>query len=363
MKWEWQVWRRHWLNWLVLPLSLIFLVASYGILTQQKQRTNVTTINRLVNTHDTLSQNLSDLEQQKPTRHVGGEKKLIRQQLIRLQRYVAALKANRHDLAQRRLAYEQGMLAHPALLMVQSKQKTRLAANRDQTLIANGITASEAASGLSAGEFLCRLQNPLTFGFLLVLVIFSTAGLFTRDWQGAGWKMQYLLPRPRPRLLGQKLALASVVALGSFLVFWVMALIVAGCFTHDFGGWRYPMIVAETTLMPRIALIVLGWALMLAWLVLLLSVVELVGIWLADRFVAVLVLSVVVIMGAILFQHQGLGWGQVLNPLGQFGLVSDYAKQSPPKLVGLAVLVDLAWTVIVNLVGLPIRRRTLLLRA
>lgn len=363
MKWEWQVWRRHWLNWLVLPLTLIFLIASYGLLTQQKQRVNVATINRLVNEHDALEQNLSELGKQSQTHRVVNEKRLIRQQLTRLQGYVSALKANRHNLVHRRLVYEQGMLAHPVLLAMQSKQKVRVAIKRDQAIIARGMLASEANDGMSAGEFLLRLQNPITFGFLLIVVIFCTAGLFTRDWHGMGWKMQYLLPRPRPRLLWDKLGLASLVTVGCLMVFGVTALVVAGVFTHDLGGWRYPVVGANQTLMTRAMLITLGCALMVVWAGFLLSVVELVGIWISDRFVTVLVLSAVVVIGSVLFHHAAMNQVQVLNPLSQLSLINNYAKQAPAKLVGLAVIADVSWTAVVGLVGIPLRRRILLLHS
>lgn len=363
MKWEWQVWRRHWLNWLVLPLILIFLIASYGLLTQQKQRANVATINRLVNEHDGLEQNLSELGKQSQTHRVVNEQKLIRQQLTRLQGYVSALKANRHSLVHRRLAYEQGMLAHPTLLAMQSKQKVRFAIKRDQAIIAKGMMASEANDGMSASEFLLRLQNPITFGFLLIVVIFCTAGLFTRDWHGMGWKMQYLLPRPRLRLLWDKLGLASLVTVGCLMVFGVTALVVASFFTHDLGGWRYPVVVANQTLMTRAVLITLGCALIVVWAGLLLSIVELVGIWISDRFVTVLVLSAVVIIGSVLFHHTAMNQVQVLNPLSQLSLISNYNKQAQVELIGLAVIADVGWTAVVSLVGIPLRRRILLLHS
>lgn len=363
MKWEWQVWRRHWLNWLVLPLILIFLIASYGLMTQQKQRANIATINRLVNVHDTLDQNLDELAKQSQTHHVVNEQKLIRQQLSRLQLYVSALKANRNSLVHRRLAYEQGMLVHPTLLAMQSKQKVRAAITRDQTIIAKGMLASEANDFMSAGEFLLRLQNPISFGFLLIVIIFCTAGLFTRDWQGMGWKMQYLLPRPRPRLLWDKFALASTVGIGCLLVFGLMALVVAGIFAHDLGGWRYPVMVANQTLMTRVELIALGCGLMMIWVALLLSIVELVGVWVSDRFVTVLVLSAIIVIGAVLSHHAAIDQVQVLNPLAQLGLISNYAMQAQLKLVSMAVIVDVCWTIVVHLVGIPLRRRILLLHS
>ncbi len=359
MRWDFYIWRKQWVNWLVLPIVILTAFIAYHSAVQQKQAQITQEVNRLFNEDSSLQETLRTLAKHRRVNH--REIKIIRAQRQRLTRYAVAFKTNAKNLAQTRLAYEKGALNHVNLLTVQTKQTVALNVKRDQYLIAKQLRADEGTPQLSAGAFWLSVQNVFGIVFLLVLIVFSTVSLYTRDWSDNSWRLRYCLPQKRKQLLSNKNKLAGFIGFANLGYIFIVTGLVSGMSSHNFDGWRYPVLVEGRTLMTRGELSVLNLVLVLAWLGLLLAIIKGVGLMIHDRFVATFAIIALLVIGSTLFSSTQTGTWFVLNPFSQLGLMHSYSKLDYVGTLLKAVGIDILLVIAINLVTRQIVEKKLII--
>lgn len=357
MKWEFEQWRKQWLNWLIYPVVLVLIIISYSTFLQQKNLQVTIESNRLVKENEFLNESDTDLAKVNQTNHIRRKRQIIKQQQILLHQYSNSFKGNQSNLSAKRLSYYRGMRKYPNFLTELSKKEIHIQILHDEYLVAHHIPADEAHRSLSPGEFLLKFNGSLAFFITLIMLIIHVAGIFTRNFSGNNWRLLYTLPIPRRLIWRQKNVFAFVLMFIDVAYVNIAGYLVSLLLSHCTGGWLYPMNVAKQYIRTRGELIVPVIILMITWGMLVLGVTHIVGVAVKDQFTTTLLVTSFLVIGGIFFRNTDAGLLGLINPLAQTDLGSVFTKIDTIPLIVTVCVTNLIWLLMLKFVTLPIDRR------
>ncbi|OFP89698.1 hypothetical protein HMPREF2969_00065 [Lactobacillus sp. HMSC056D05] len=173
-----------------------------------------------------------------------------------------------------------------------------------------------------------KFNGLLSLVITLIMMIVHVSGIFTRNFSGNNWRLLYTLPILRQQIWRKKDLLAVVVFLADSAYVNITGYVVSLLFSHQVGGWLYPMSVANRFILTRGELIMPVSILLITLGLLVLVTTHVVGILVKDQFTTTIFLIGLLVIGGLISKKIDTELLRFINPFAQVGLGSAFTKMN-----------------------------------